>query len=142
MKVRTAAQAALLSVAFSVAKAQSSHSVQDRQVAGFERRAGPDPQTWRGIAVGADVVGDVFLLKALCERLGEGCLIIAGKLAHVRVDDFRQIEVLERVAGSLARLAIQGVRSTQSWITLALASARAIKASRPPSPSPHDKVSR
>ena len=40
---------------------------------------------------------------------------------------FRQTEVLERSAGSAARKSIHGVRATQSAITLALASARALQ---------------
>ena len=45
---------------------------------------------------------------------------------------FRHTEVLERIAGSLARKSIHGVFATQSASTLVLASARAISALRPP----------
>src|ERR1700721_1578174 len=45
---------------------------------------------------------------------------------------FRQTDVLERIAGCLARKSTQGVAATQSAIALVLASARATSASRPP----------
>ena len=54
----------------------------------------------------------------------------------------RHTLVFERVAGTLARLAIHGVRATQSAITLALASARAISALRPPTDFAQASVSR
>ena len=46
--------------------------------------------------------------------------------------NFTQTEVLERVAGSTARFAIQAWLSQKSQITLALASARAIRPESPP----------
>jgi hypothetical protein len=46
--------------------------------------------------------------------------------------NFRQTEVVEAVAGSSARLAIQSWLAVKSRITRALASARAISAGRPP----------
>src|SRR5262249_42187444 len=52
---------------------------------------------------------------------------------------FRQTEVFERVRGSRARKSTHGVTATQSAIALALASARATSAGRPP--IPFDQVS-
>src|SRR3954468_21994544 len=54
----------------------------------------------------------------------------------------RQTEVLERIAGSRARKSIHGVLATQSAITLALASARARNAFKPPIDLAQPSVSR
>ncbi len=51
-------------------------------------------------------------------------------------------DVFERVASTSARFATHGVFATQSWITLAFASARAIMPFKPPACFAHDSVSR
>src|SRR5271166_3612538 len=56
-------------------------------VGGFDRRAAPDAQAGRRIAIGADVEGDLLLLERAGERLGEGCLAIRGQVRDRRVDD-------------------------------------------------------
>jgi hypothetical protein len=56
-------QAAALSAAFCVAKAKSSQGCQRLDISRLDRRAAPDAQARRGIAIGADVVGDAFLFE-------------------------------------------------------------------------------
>src|SRR6516165_7444177 len=55
---------------------------------------------------------------------------------------FRHTDVLERTAGSRAKDSLHGVDATQSAITLALASARAINALSPPIDFAQASVSR
>ena len=58
------AQAARASLAFSCSKAQSSQAVSASRSSALDRRAAPDAQARRGVAVGADVVGDALLRRA------------------------------------------------------------------------------
>src|SRR5579863_3187740 len=69
------------------------------------------------------------LAKAACASAGSDAT--AGSIT------FRQTLVFERVSGADARKSTQGVLATQSATTLALASARAISALRPPKAFAH-----
>ena len=121
--------AALASLAFSWAKAQSSQCVSASTSARLDRRAAPDAQAGRRVAIGADVEGDLLLFEQA--RRAPWRRPPARRPAARRPrgsTTFRQTLVFERVAGPRARKSTQGVLATQSAIALALASARAISA--------------
>ena len=126
--------AALRSVAFCVCEGPVEPGHQRFEVGGLDGRAAPDAQAGRRVAIGADVVGDAFLVEQRrpCPwRRPPGRRRRARRRPGRRCD--RQTEVFERVAGSTARWPSQGdlLRRSRS-MTAALASARAISASRPP----------
>ena len=123
--------AALASLAFSWAKAQSSQRV-SASMSAVDRRAAPDAQAGRGVAIAADVEGDLLLLQRAGERLGESRLASAGSAVTSLSTTFRQTLVLERVNGTRARKSTHGVLAAQSAIALALASARANRPFSPP----------
>ena len=109
----------------------------------FDRRAAPDAQASRRVAIGADVERDLFLLeRSSPDPLANAAWASAGRAATAGSTTLRQTLVFERVSGARARKSIQGVRSTQSAIALALASARAKSAFRPPSDFAQFRASR
>ena len=55
---------------------------QRRDIGGFHRRSAPDPQARRGIAVGADIIGDPGLFQPLGNGLGK-TLTILGKIKYL-----------------------------------------------------------
>ena len=73
------AQAAFGSAALASAKAQSSQGVSASTSARLDRRAAPDAQARRRVAIGADVVGDAFLLQRRGDALGESRLRVGGE---------------------------------------------------------------
>src|SRR4029078_1702135 len=55
-------------------------------VGALDRRATPDEQAGRRLAIGVDAVGDAFLLERRRDALDELCLRIGRKLRHRRID--------------------------------------------------------
>src|SRR5580704_16785391 len=108
----------------------------------FDRRAAPDAQASRRVAISAGVKRDLFFLKHGRQTLGECGLASAVRAATAGSTTLRQTLVFERVSVARARKSIQCVRSTQSAIALALASARAKSAFRPPSDFAQFRASR
>jgi len=76
----------------------------------LDRRAAPDAQAGRSVAIAADVEGDLLLLQRAGERLGERRCPSAGKAATSLSTTLRQTLVLERVAERG-----RGSRPTASW---------------------------
>ena len=79
-----------------------------------------------------EIVAGAFLLDQRDQLLGEVGLRVWRERVIAGSTTFMHTEVLERIAGSLARKSIHGVFAFQSASTLVLASARAISALRPP----------
>ena len=126
------AYAAFGSAALACANAQSSHGVSASTSERLDRRAAPDAQARRRVAMRRDVVGGAFLLEQRDQVLREGPCASAESAVIAGSTIFRHTEVLERVFGRLGedrdprRLA----RPSRA-ITLALASARARQALQP-----------
>src|SRR5579871_4310369 len=72
------------------------------EVGRLDRRAAPDAQAWRGVAIGADVEGDLLLLEQTRQRLRERRLSVGRQSGDRRIDD------LETDAGVGARLGRAG----------------------------------
>ena len=129
----------LASSAFCVGEGPVEPGHQRLEVGGLDGRAAPDAQARRRVAIGADVVGDAFLLEQRDDALGERRLRRPSSAATTGSTIDRHTEVLERVAGSAARIIDPRRPSRPSRAsTLALASARGdqrLRARRSTSPS-------
>ena len=125
----SARYAAFGSAALASAKAQSSQGVSASTSPVSDRRAAPDAQARRRVAVIGDVVGDAFLLQQAGERLGERRLFVGRQPRHRRIDHLQAHRGVRALARRCWRDdATQGVAATQSASALALASERAMVA--------------
>ena len=116
------------------AKAQSSQGVSASTSARLDRRAAPDAQARRRVAIGADVVSRRLPSPAARRSSWRtSACASAGSAVTPRIDDLQA----DRGVGADRRdprpgSRPSGVFATQSASALALASARAISAVRPP----------